>query len=88
MVASWLPFFEVKKMKDLVLGLILLVLSIATIVLSSSFPDFVVRGERLPGPKFFPTILSIILICFAIYFVIVGSTKLIKKTAEFFRIQE
>ncbi|WP_041083239.1 tripartite tricarboxylate transporter TctB family protein [Thermotoga profunda] len=67
-------------MKDLVLGLILLVISTTVLFLSSSFPDFVVRGERLPGPKFFPTILSIILICFAFYCVLVGFVKLIKKT--------
>lgn len=66
-------------MKDLILGLVLLILSIVVLFLSSSFPNFIVRGERLPGPKFFPTILAIILICFAAYCIIIGFMESFKK---------
>ncbi|MGB9820901.1 MAG: tripartite tricarboxylate transporter TctB family protein [Pseudothermotoga sp.] len=63
-------------MKDIILGLILIVISIAVLTISSSFPNFVVRGERLPGPKFFPTILAIVLICFALYCLLLGMVTL------------
>lgn len=59
-------------MKDIILGLTLIVISIVVLTISSSFPNFVVRGERLPGPKFFPTVLAIILICFALYCLLLG----------------
>lgn len=66
-------------MKDFILGFVLLVLSILVLLLSSSFPNFVVRGERLPGPKFFPTILAIVLICFAAYCILLGFMRFIKR---------
>ncbi len=69
-------------MKDLILGLVLLILAVAVLFLSSSFPNFVVRGERLPGPKFFPTILAIILICFSAYCILIGFMKFFKKPRE------
>lgn len=69
-------------MKDLILGLVLLTLSIVVLVLSSSFPNFIIRGERLPGPKFFPTVLAIILICFALYCIVVGFMRSFKKSQK------
>lgn len=55
---------------DLILGIVLTFISAFVLLYSRKFPHFVVRGVRLPGPSFFPRILAILLILFAVYFVL------------------
>lgn len=42
--------------------LLLIGIGLFAVVVSADFPEFVQRGERLPGPRFFPTILGVFLI--------------------------
>ncbi|WP_041076764.1 tripartite tricarboxylate transporter TctB family protein [Thermotoga caldifontis] len=53
---------------DFILGCVLAFISIFVLLYSRKFPHFVVRQTRLPGPSFFPRVLAIILLCFAVYF--------------------
>jgi hypothetical protein len=55
------------KYKNLIYGVLLIALSIFVIMYSTGFPKYVVRGNELPGPSFFPTILSIFLIAIGLY---------------------
>lgn len=53
-------------------GLLLILISIVVIAMSSTFPEAVAAGKRIPGPGFFPTLISIVLIIGGIYQVIEG----------------
>ena len=55
------------KYKNLLYGVILIALSIFVIIYSTGFPKYTVRGQELPGPNFFPTVLSIFLIAIGVY---------------------
>ncbi|HBT39581.1 MAG: Uncharacterized protein XD58_0643 [Thermotoga sp. 50_1627] len=52
---------------DVILGSVLVFISFFVLLYSRKFPHFVVRGVRLPGPSFFPRILAVLLLIFAVY---------------------
>ncbi|RKX55123.1 MAG: hypothetical protein DRP50_03340 [Thermotoga sp.] len=61
-------------------GITLIGIGILVVAVSSTFPGFVVGGKKLPGPGFFPTILSIILMIGGIYEILISlRTKGVKK---------
>jgi len=81
------PFFKrgglggfTMKVKDLSYGIVLVIISIFVFIYGSNFPEFVVRGNRLPGPKFFPFLISFLLLIFGLYFII--RSLLILKTSK------
>jgi len=51
-----------KKKLVIVFGIVLLLLSIAVIRESLTFPETVSAGKKTPGPSFFPILLSVVLI--------------------------
>jgi len=61
-----------KRDGNLIFGVALISIAILVMVEASFFPKFVVSGKRLPGPAFFPTILSIILIISGFYEIIMA----------------
>ncbi|MFO7882691.1 MAG: tripartite tricarboxylate transporter TctB family protein [Kosmotogaceae bacterium] len=65
--------------KNITYGIILVVFSIIVILLSMEFPGYVVRGKELPGPKFFPQVISGILIIMGIYEIVLGTYQTVKK---------
>lgn len=50
------------KKKEFWFGITLIGIGLLVSIISSTFPSFVVEGKKLPGPAFFPAILSVILI--------------------------
>lgn len=70
------------RLKNLMYGLSLIAISVFVFIYGSSFPDFVVRGNKLPGPKFFPFLISILLVIMGSYFVITSLLKLKKTKME------
>lgn len=50
------------KSTNIWFGIILIVIAVFIIIMSLGFPSFIVGDKKLPGPNFFPVILSIILI--------------------------
>ncbi|ABV33200.1 MULTISPECIES: tripartite tricarboxylate transporter TctB family protein [Pseudothermotoga] len=62
--------------KDMIFGIVLVILSVFVFIYSSTFPEFAVRGERLPGPRFFPSILAFILFGFGIFYTVTGLIRL------------
>ena len=69
------------NIKNIFFGISLFVLSGIIFVFGSNFPNFVVRGQKLPGPKFFPYALAFVLIGLGVYFVIKSIVLLkLKKT--------
>lgn len=64
--------------KNIVYGSILILLSIIVILISLEFPSYVVRGQELPGPSFFPQVISIFLILIGIYEIILGILQTFK----------
>ncbi len=50
------------KSTNIWFGIILIVIAVFIIIISLGFPSFIVGDKKLPGPNFFPVILSIILI--------------------------
>ncbi len=64
--------------KNIVYGSILILLSIIVILISLEFPSYAVRGQELPGPSFFPQLISIFLILIGIYEIIVGILQTFK----------
>jgi len=67
------------KYKNLLYGVILIALSIFVIIYSTGFPKYTVRGQELPGPNFFPTVLSIFLIAIGVYEILKDVVDNIKK---------
>ncbi len=65
--------------KNIIYGIILIVLSVVIIFLSLDFPSYVVRGKELPGPKFFPQVISGVLIIIGIYEIGLGIYQTKKK---------
>lgn len=61
-----------KKKLVILFGIALIVLSIAVIMESLTFPEAVSAGKKTPGPSFFPILLSVILILAGIYQVSAG----------------
>ncbi|TYB84456.1 MAG: tripartite tricarboxylate transporter TctB family protein [Kosmotoga sp.] len=70
------------RYKNITYGIILVILSIIVILLSLEFPSYVVRGKELPGPKFFPQVVSGILIVIGIYEIGLGIYQIVKKREE------
>ncbi|SHH23723.1 tripartite tricarboxylate transporter TctB family protein [Thermosipho atlanticus] len=58
------------KVKNLSYGVVLVCISIFVFIYGSNFPDFIVRGNKLPGPKFFPFLISYLLLVVGLYFII------------------
>ncbi|AKI97763.1 tripartite tricarboxylate transporter TctB family protein [Kosmotoga pacifica] len=58
------------RLKDTIYGSTLIVISIFVFAIGSGFPNYVVRGKELPGPKFFPFLIAYLLIFAGIYFII------------------
>lgn len=53
---------------NLILGIILVIISLFVIIYANlNFPHFKVGMKKLPGPKFFPTILSLFILICGIY---------------------
>lgn len=50
-----------KRKTSLLFGIILVGIALFVILRSRTFPPFVLAGNKLPGPGFFPVILSILL---------------------------
>jgi len=50
------------KLKDIVYGSTLIIISIFVFAIGSGFPNYVVRSKELPGPKFFPFLIAYLLI--------------------------
>lgn len=67
------------KYKNLLYGVVLIALSIFVIMYSTGFPKYTVRGQELPGPNFFPTVLSIFLIAIGVYEILKDVVDNIKK---------
>ncbi len=67
------------KYKNLLYGVILIALSIFVIIYSTGFPKYTVRGQELPGPNFFPTVMSIFLIAIGVYEILKDVVDNIKK---------
>lgn len=67
------------KYKNLLYGVVLIALSIFVIMYSTGFPKYTVRGQELPGPSFFPTVLSIFLIVIGVYEILKDVVDNIKK---------
>ena len=53
-------------------GIAVLSLAIFVIIVSLSFPPFILGDKKLPGPNFFPVILSIILIIAGGYIILIA----------------
>lgn len=51
-----------EKRTNIWFGIIIIGIAIFVIILSLNFPSFILGDKKLPGPNFFPVILSIILI--------------------------
>ncbi|MEJ5229034.1 tripartite tricarboxylate transporter TctB family protein [Pseudothermotoga sp. U03pept] len=66
-------------MSDTILGVFLIALAIFVLISSSSFPNLVVRGEKLPGPKYFPSLLSILMILLGVFYIVSSIFKLRKR---------
>lgn len=61
---------------NLILGIVLVTISLFVLVYANiNFPDFRVGGQKLPGPKFFPSLLSVFLIISGIYEIILALLK-------------
>ena len=60
------------KLLRIFFGLILLVLSASVFWTSLSFPQAVSAGKRIPGPGFFPILLSVLLIPGGVHQIIAG----------------
>ncbi|PZC51473.1 tripartite tricarboxylate transporter TctB family protein [Mesotoga sp. TolDC] len=58
------------NVKNILFGVFLILLAALIFYFGWSFPAYKIRGETLPGPKFFPFTLAVILIIFGIYFII------------------
>jgi len=73
------------KKTDVWFGIILISIAIFIIIESLAFPDFISAGKKLPGPSFFPRILSIILIVVGVYEILLtgGNEHVIKREESF-----
>ena len=73
------------KKTDVWLGIVLVGIGIFIIIISLAFPDFISAGKKLPGPSFFPRILSIILIFIGVYEILLtgGNEHVIKREESF-----
>ncbi len=67
---------------DLILSLSCFALSGFVFYHSRFFPKFTVRGEKLPGPSFFPDLLAFLILIFGFYFFVSGLTSLFKAREE------
>lgn len=56
--------------KNILFGIFLFVLAFLIFYFGWSFPAYKIRGESLPGPKFFPFTLAIVLIMLGVYYII------------------
>ncbi|RKX47584.1 MAG: hypothetical protein DRP32_08700 [Thermotogae bacterium] len=61
---------EYMKLKDIVYGSTLIIISIFVFAIGSGFPNYVVRSKELPGPKFFPFLIAYLLIFAGVYFIV------------------
>ncbi len=51
-----------ERKASLSLPVILAALSVWVLYMAAQLPEFIQRGQRLPGPRYFPTILSVFLL--------------------------
>ncbi len=58
------------NIKNILFGIFLFVLAFLIFYFGWSFPAYKIRGESLPGPKFFPFTLAIVLIMLGVYYII------------------
>ncbi|MGI6784163.1 MAG: tripartite tricarboxylate transporter TctB family protein [Aminivibrio sp.] len=61
-----------KKTLRILFGASIILLALAVTIVSSSFPGAVVAGRKIPGPAFFPVLLSIILVPSGLYQIAAG----------------
>jgi len=66
------------NIKNIVFGVFLIVLALLVLYFGWSFPAYRIRGETLPGPKFFPFTLAVVLMIVGAYYII-KSVVMIKK---------
>lgn len=66
------------NIKNIVFGVFLIVLALLVLYFGWSFPAYRIRGETLPGPKFFPFTLAVVLVIVGAYYII-KSVVMIKK---------
>lgn len=62
----------IKRKLTIFLGFVLIIISLLVIKESLTFPKVVVAGRKLPGPAFFPVLLSIVLILTGLCEIITG----------------
>ena len=58
------------NIKNILFGIFLFVLAFLIFYFGWSFPAYKIRGESLPGPKFFPFTLAVVLIMLGVYYII------------------
>lgn len=78
------------KKTNIWFGIILIVIAVFVIIISLGFPSFIVGDKKLPGPNFFPVILSIILIITGGYEILIAcrdmrAKKATKISKEYFK---
>jgi len=78
------------KKTNIWFGIIIVAIAIFVIIVSLSFPSFIVGDKKFPGPNFFPVILSIILIIAGGYEILIAwrdmrAKKATKISKEFFK---
>ncbi|MBL3538522.1 tripartite tricarboxylate transporter TctB family protein [Aminivibrio sp.] len=61
-----------KKTLRIIFGVSLVLVSLWVIRTSSTFPEAVSAGKKIPGPAFFPVLLSVVLIPCGLYQVVSG----------------
>ncbi len=61
--------------KNIIYGSSLIVTSIIVFSITAGFPAFRIRGQELPGPKFFPNILSMVILAAGIYVIVLAIVK-------------
>jgi len=61
-----------RKTLQICFGASIILLALAVAIASSAFPGAVVAGRKIPGPAFFPVLLSIILVPCGLHQIIAG----------------
>lgn len=79
-----------EKKTNIWFGIILTGIAVFVIIISLGFPSFIVGDKKLPGPNFFPVILSMILIIAGGYEILIAwrdiqAKKATKISKEYFK---
>lgn len=61
-----------KKPLRIIFGAAIILLSLCVVGISSTFPEAVVAGRKIPGPAFFPMLLAVILVPCGIHQIVGG----------------